>query len=150
MARYAGYSELSGIVDSNDRFIRGSQLLKTSRKRRIPTWVYDDKKVKELLLLVFPKLLTDPTQRKRAARWMQVIQLHYRCEKSIRETSEEMQEKIGTILTITRSISRASKGQPTSGQIRKIGTIKYRAIKPTGHGDRDKDPVGEPQSRLTL
>src|SRR5579863_3596510 len=97
-------SGLRSVFDGKDNFMSAHRILKVRRHKRIvPEWVFNDKKIKEVLLKSFPKLREDETQRIRAGRWMRVIQLYFRSQKSYRETAEELGEKTRTIEMIIRS-----------------------------------------------
>lgn len=116
---------LRTIMDGRDGFMSGHQILKVRRReKKTPEWVLNDDEVRKLLRKVFPKLDSDLTQRRRAGRWIRVIQLYFRSGKSRQETAEEMGEKNGTIHTLTRSILRAKAGNPINGITRKRATIQ--------------------------
>jgi hypothetical protein len=78
------FEYLRAKIDSNDQFVAGSQTQSSARTsngkrvRETPEWVYDQKFVTGILLRAFPKLGTDKTQLKRAARWREIIQVWWR------------------------------------------------------------------------
>jgi hypothetical protein len=112
--------DLRTIMSVSPNFIGSHQILKVRRRsRRSPQWVFNDDKIKKLLVLSFPKLLTDPEQRKRAGRWAQVIQLYFKMKKSRRETAEEMGESVETVRNIIKRIRRVSIGKPADNTKRK-------------------------------
>lgn len=138
---------LKKIVEVGDDFLFSSQPTQIRRRKRNNCkWAADSEQIQKLLLKVFPKLHTDLVQRRGAARWAHVIQLYFRTALSYSEVAEEMYEKKETIHNIIRRIQRAKKGKPVNGIPRK----RKRDPIPTGFGEQDKGPVGEPQNRLTL
>lgn len=142
------HNELKSMFAGDQQFMTGHQIMKVRRpRRRVPQWVFEDNRIRALLSETFPKLATDDGQRKRAGRWARVIQLYFRSRKSYRETAEEMGEKPRTIEMIIRSIYRVSKGRTARANGKKV---RVRAVSQTKCGDRDKDPLREPQSQLTL
>ena len=109
---------LRKVFDSSSGFMTGHQIKSTrseSRKRNVPVWSLDDEFIRKMLLKSFPLLATNELQRKRAGRWLLIIQLYFKKKMSSREIGEEIGEKTGTVLSLTRSISRASRGLRANG-----------------------------------
>jgi len=48
------------------------------RERQIPAWALDDKRVRQVILKEFPKLVTNARQRALAGRWARVLYLYFR------------------------------------------------------------------------
>lgn len=139
------HNQLKSLFAGDQAFMNGHQVMKVrSRRRKMPEWAFDDQKIKTLLLKVFPKLATDQTQRKRAGRWAQIIQLYFRAAKSRKETAEEIEESISTVKNIINRIVRAAASRPTNNVPRKRDPIR------TKYGGVDKGPLREPQSQPTL
>lgn len=138
---------LRSLFDGNSNFISNHQIIRTrtsSSKRRVPDWCLQDEFVRSLLLSSFPKLSSDPKQRKQAARWMMVIQLYFKGKKSWKETADEMNEKSSTILSLTRSIVRAAAGNTADRAIARRGSRgrprgRNNAINRTSCGGANKD-----------
>lgn len=144
MARNS-YNELKGSFSGDQNFMTGHQIMKVrSPNRKVPKWVFDDAKIKIVLLKAFPKLASDPTQRRRAGRWAQVIQIYFRAKKSYRETAEEIGETSGSVHNIINRIRRVSIGKPANNVKRKRDLIRTKG------GGVDKGPDREPQSQPTL
>lgn len=106
-------------MDGSDPFMTGGhQILKMRRPhwpKRVPPWTKNDVEVQRVLLQSFPKLMSDDKQRAAAARWVRVIYLYFRAQKTYSEVAEEMNEKIETMHTLIRSIRRAGKGLRSNG-----------------------------------
>jgi hypothetical protein len=66
-------------------------------------------------LTAFPKLHVNQNQRKRAGRWAQIIQLYFQLGWTRTEVAAELNVGPGAIKTLTRSITRTSKGLRTDG-----------------------------------
>jgi hypothetical protein len=102
--------------DGNDHFIRNFQVGGTRKyERKTPLWVHDNKKIEKVLLSAFPKLMTDETQRKRAARWAGVIHYYFRLRYTYVKVGEELGLKTNVVNGIVRSIKRASCGRKANG-----------------------------------
>ena len=84
-------------------------------KRKKPTWVWNDKKIRDLIVRAFPKMETSRTQRESAARWASVIHLYFRMGYTRAQIAEEIGSTTGKIHGIIRSISRVSKGLRADG-----------------------------------
>lgn len=108
--------QLRSQVD--DAFVGGGhQVVKArERKRIIPEWVNNKKKIQEILLNSFPKLRTNPRQRVAAARWARVIQLYYRAHYTQPQVAEEMRLTIYQVEGVIRSIQRVSSGRWANGK----------------------------------
>src|SRR5258708_25960865 len=83
------------------------------RMRRVPVWANDNEKIKEYILARFPKLDTDPVQRKSASRIVRLIYLYY-VEGS---TDAQVAEALGmTVPAVKQAIYRVRKS--LSGTLR--------------------------------
>lgn len=105
-------------IDGNSSFMTGHQIMRTrteSRKRKTPAWAVDDAFIRQLILKSFPCVATNLLQRKRAGRWMLIINMYFKSLHSYSEVAEEMGEPKGAILSTIRSIGRAVKGKKTNG-----------------------------------
>lgn len=89
---------LRASLDGNDTFVSGGhQIIKTAgatrhaeRMKKVPVWALDDKKIKELIKLRFPKFETDPEQRRLAARMIRLLHLYYRVGATTDSVAEEL------------------------------------------------------------
>lgn len=98
--------QLRKTFDGSDPFMSGGHqiiITRKGRRRSVPDWVTDDAKFREVLLLAFPKMLTNENQRKRAGRWARIFYLYYRGNYT---TSHIAQEMNTTVKTIERAIYR--------------------------------------------
>jgi hypothetical protein len=122
--------ELRQLLDGDDPFLSGGhQILKIRRPRKkIPAWVNDKKKIRELLIRSFPKMKFDFYQRERAGRWAQIINLYFQEGWSRGQITEELKDRwplitYDAVESIIRSIRRVSKGRRANG----TGWLKKRA-----------------------
>ena len=101
------FTSLRSLFDGNSGFMTGHQIL-TLRKpnRGLPAWAATKEGVQRVLLTAFPNLETDEAQRRRAGQWARVIQIHFRANKSCRETAHEMGATPETIRVLVRQIQR--------------------------------------------
>lgn len=107
---------LDYLVPSRDMGEEGFQIIKIRGiSRDIPEWMMSDREVSKLLLRSFPTLGINLSQRKRAGRWARVIHLHYRMKLPRQIVAEEMNISQATLESLTRSITRASKGLRANG-----------------------------------
>ncbi len=101
------FGELRGKFDGQDPFMTGGhQIIKTRRiQRTIPDWAKSNRKLREILLLSFPYLKTNDNHRKRAARWVQFIQLYYRMNMTEGQVAAHTGTTVGIVknLTLERS-----------------------------------------------
>lgn len=100
---------------------RGFQIknIRSGNERVTPEWARMKEDIQKILLTAFPKLHTNPGQRKRAGLWAQVINLYYLKGWSASEVAEELNENLRMIKWIAVSISRTSKGLTVDGCPRK-------------------------------
>lgn len=133
------FEELRGHLDGQDPFMTGGhQVIKPRRSdRQTPDWAATNKKIQIILLRSFPKLKTHPTQRKRAARWAEVIQLYYRMHVSKKQIAEQLNLSYGTIRTLVRNINRAANGRKANniantgrpnGRPKKVGATRQTTL----------------------
>lgn len=110
------------IFAGSDSFMKGGHRIINSNRARVgparknADWAKSDKKVQKLLLRVFPKMLTDDKQRKRAGRWLRVIQLYFRYGYSYGDTAAEIGEKKKFVQDVLCRINRALQGLPCDGR----------------------------------
>ena len=118
MSNDRAFGELRQSIDSNDPFMTGGHQIMKARKRPqvpAPSWADDDIGIRELLTLIFPKLSTDPKQRKRAARWAAIIQMYYRVGMSREHIAIELKVKPDIIRLTLQRIRRAFEGKSSTG-----------------------------------
>jgi hypothetical protein len=109
------FSELRTHLDGSDNFVSGGHgVMKTAgatrhalRMKRVPVWARDDKKIKEFILLRFPKAKTDPVQRKLASRMVRLIYLYYRVGSTTEAVAEELHMTVGAVEQAIHRISTA-------------------------------------------
>lgn len=106
------FEKLRTILDTNDSFVAGGHEIKKirTRKKDVPAWALNNKKVQELLLRVFPKLRTDPKQRRRAARWAAAIHLFYRVGMTHSQIAAELKTKSVRIKLVLQHIRWSVRG----------------------------------------
>jgi hypothetical protein len=118
---------LKGLLkafDGNSSFMTGHQIIRTrteSRKRKTPAWALDDAFVRDLLLKSFPMLATSSVQRKRAGRWLMVINRYFKSLNSYREVAEEMGESKNAVRFVIRNIYLAVDGKKANGSGKRGG-----------------------------
>jgi hypothetical protein len=75
-------------------------------EKEVPAWAIKDESLRAILLAAFPKLNTNTSQRKAAARWAQAIQLYYRQGCTRTEVAEEMMETENAIMCLVHRIKK--------------------------------------------
>jgi hypothetical protein len=112
------FQQLRKILDGNDGFMTGSRIgnLRHQRKRPIPDWTRDNRKIKAILLDLFPKLQTDVKQRARAAKWARVIHLYFRLGYTYRQVAEELEITLSASRGLIWSINLVSRGRQANGR----------------------------------
>lgn len=110
------FKGLRNFFDGDDPFMV-APLTTNIRKypKKIPDWMYDEQKIQNFLLGVFPKLKTSRAQLTRASRWYQVIQLYFRQGFTARQTAAEMNEGW------SRDITTPTKVKQTALRITRVG-----------------------------
>lgn len=124
---HRGIGELRAFVDGDELLFpwngknSGFQIkhFRTGYDREVPDWARDNKSLQNLLFTAFPRLHTSPSQRRRAGRWAQVINLYFLKGWSVTEVADELNEDPRVIKRLTLSITRTSKGLTVDGRIRK-------------------------------
>lgn len=109
---------LRRVLDGNDTFAQGGhQILKIRRpKKKIPDWVNDNQKIKEMLFRAFPKMISNSNQRKRAGRWARVINLYFKQQWSRGQIAEELDWTYCAVDQAIRGIKRAAEGRRFDGR----------------------------------
>lgn len=116
MSRRRITKQLRTLMDGNDNFIGGHQVIQINRPRKqIPTWVSDDDHIRLFLLRSFPRMKFDLAQRERAARWMRVIHLYFRQLWTRGQIADEIGATYSSVNSMIRHIRRAAKGMRTGG-----------------------------------
>lgn len=115
--------QLGKLIDGKEQFMRsGHQILVERKHKRVtPEWVKSDKKIRELLLRSFPRLLINKRQAALAGRWARVIQLYFRMGKTHGQIAEEMGLKYKDVNNLVDRIRRAGQGFCASGTGKKLG-----------------------------
>jgi hypothetical protein len=100
-------------ADGNEPFMTGHQIRKMRAGcRRTPRWALDNDKVQELLLRSFPKMkVKGHNHRRRAARWMAVIQLFFRCHMTLSHVAETLGLSEATIQNIVHRLHLAARNE---------------------------------------
>lgn len=109
-----------GVLDGDDLgefgAASGFQIKNIRRQERdTPEWARTNEGIQKILLVAFPRLREDSKQRAAAARWARVIQMYFQMGWTRFEIADELNIKPGTVLTLTRSIVRTSKGLRANG-----------------------------------
>jgi hypothetical protein len=85
--------------------------MKIRRPYKKAGWAHDDKQIQQLLLRSFPRMHTNSKQRKRAGRWLRVINLYWRQQWSRGDIAAELGLKYNIIKNLIRAIRRAAAGR---------------------------------------
>lgn len=124
-SRATGHNEANLDTDNGYKSIgsslRGYQVTKAfERKKKFsPDWALDDNKVKDLLLLCFPKSQTSSSQRKSAGRWALVINYYFKLNYTAPQTAQEMSVKTHIVDSIIARIHKALSGLTSNSRERK-------------------------------
>ena len=111
-----------GIFAGSDAFMQGGhQIINSNRANAGPArknseWAKSDKIVQNLLFNIFPKLAKNENQRKRAGKWLRIIQLYHRSGFSAGDVAAEMKITRTSVKGILRHIRLALKGLPLDGR----------------------------------
>ena len=81
---------------------------RNNKQKEVPAWAIKDESLRTVLLTAFPRLHTNLSQRKAAARWAQVIQLYYRQGWTETEVADEMMEKVNSIRCLVYHIRKVA------------------------------------------
>lgn len=118
MANY-DYEQLRQHLDSNDPFMsRGHSIIKIRkgwRKKQVPEWATNDRSIQALVLRSFPKLKSDNEQRRRAGRWVRVINLYFRMGWTRGQIADELETTPTIIRSIVQAIRRVAAGRKANG-----------------------------------
>jgi len=111
------FQQLRQLFDGADSFMNGGHTYGkvASRKRAVPLWARSDEAVRKLVLRSFPKLLTNPTQRRRAGRWLRIIYLFFRLQWTHGWIAAELRMTPRNVRDTIRSIKRAAAGLRANG-----------------------------------
>jgi hypothetical protein len=124
MATREELRELRKSFDGSDPFMGNPQIIVVrKRPKNVPYWAMNDKLTREVINRSFPKWRISKNQRKRAARWIQVIVLYFRKDMPHNQVAEEMHIGYGTLRTLIRNIRRAganNRANGTGGRTRKV------------------------------
>lgn len=106
------FEQLRTKLDKDDTFLAGGHQIKKIRTREkdTPPWATNNAEIRKLLLRAFPKLKTDPKQRKRAARWAAVIHLFYRVGMTKSQIATELKTKTPIINLVLQRARWTAKG----------------------------------------
>ncbi|MGH7748277.1 MAG: hypothetical protein ACREQ5_26500 [Candidatus Dormibacteria bacterium] len=112
--------ELRQSFSGSEGFMNGHQIVSPnhsggSPRRNDSEWAKSDRRVKQLLLLAFPKLLKHPIHTQRAAQWARIIHLYFRQGLSYGAVAEEMQITKKRVRDVLQCIYRVQKGLPANG-----------------------------------
>jgi Putative helix-turn-helix protein, YlxM / p13 like len=98
-------------------FMYGFQIkrFRTGYKKDTPEWAKTYGGVQKVLLTAFPRLHTSLNQRRRAARWAQIIYLFYFKDFSESQIAEELNIKIRAVPDVIFRAQRVSRGLRADG-----------------------------------
>lgn len=123
------YQQLREKMDGSDGFMEGHQIKKIRMMERpIPVWAKNDAAVQALLLKSFPRLKNNPKHRKGAARWMRVIQLYFRMQKTHGQVAKELKISLNKVRMIIRAIKWVAAGKRANGT-GSLGNPRGRKLK---------------------
>lgn len=110
------FAQLRKRLDGSDTFMnRGHQIKKVrGREKEIPAWALSDEETRKIMLKAFPKLLTDPKQRKSAARWAAVVHLFYRMNMSKSGVAHELKIRRTNVNRIVQRLKDHASGKSKS------------------------------------
>lgn len=111
------FEQLRRSFGSLDPYMSGGhQIIKTRQvKRNIPLWAKNDRNIRQMLLVSFPKLKSNIRQRKKAARWTRIIQLYFRVHKTHGQIADEMGMTLNAVKMVIRAIKWAAEGKRANG-----------------------------------
>ena len=97
---------LRKFFDSNEPFMSGHQIISPIRRpdKEVPDWALDNHEVQRILLQSFPKMHTDPRQRRSAGRWARILYLYFRVYETDSGIAEEMNMTVGAVRSILSRI----------------------------------------------
>lgn len=119
-----GIGELRKYIDGDELGEYGRswgfqiKRFRTGYRKNTPEWAKTYEGVQKVLLTAFPKLHTHVGQRKRAARWAQVIYLYYFKDFSESQIAEELNTKTKTINNVILCFTYVSRGFTAKGKPR--------------------------------
>jgi hypothetical protein len=111
-------------ISTDPGFVKGSReggiarASNANRTKNTPEWVGDDSFIGSLILLVFPKLRTNETHRKRAALWYGIIDFWFRQGWPDSAVANELQITKKQVHDTARRIEKAVAGFTTNGKPR--------------------------------
>ena len=117
-----GKGELRSAIDGRELGPTGVGFqIKNIRteKRDVPEWARTNEGIQKLLLTAFPKLKINESQRKRAGRWAQVIQMYFRMGWTYSEIANELEVRPNIVLMIIRGVTYTAEGKTWNGILRK-------------------------------
>jgi DNA-directed RNA polymerase specialized sigma24 family protein len=80
------------------------------RMRKVPVWANDNEKIKEYVLARFPKMDTDPVQRKHASRIVRMIYLYYVEGSTSAQVAEALSMTHGAVRIALHRVKRSMSG----------------------------------------
>ena len=128
-------ARLRNTVDGSEGFMEGHQITKVATKERVvPEWAMSNKEVQRILLMAFPKLATNPRQRKSAAIYTRIIYLYWRMKLPVTIVGREMGMDKVTLDRKIQILNRLAKGLTPSGTPRKRGVSQPTPCEGTTEG----------------
>lgn len=109
------FNELRQSFDVQDPFMTtGHQIVKMRRgNRETPDWAKNKQEIQKVLLLAFPKMRANATQRIRAGRWVRALYLYYNTNMTQSQVAEEMGVSPKTVNNVLYRASLVAKGKRT-------------------------------------
>jgi len=99
----------------------GYQIMKAKRPiKKVPDWVNDDDKIREILIVSFPNMKKDSREKARAGRWLRIIYLYYRRQWGRGQIAHEMKLTYHVVNRIIFRIRACAEGLRTDGKKRKL------------------------------
>jgi len=92
------------------------------RMRRVPAWALDQERIKAILVAAFPRMETNPVQRRKAGRWARLIYLYYAVGLTRNKCAGELGISLSAVDSLLIRITRVVRGLSANGRPRrKIG-----------------------------
>jgi hypothetical protein len=122
------YKQIRQIFEGSDPFVSGGHKVVGLRRRKrvIPEWAQNDKKIQEILLRSFPKLKINARQRAGAARWARIIHLYFRLRWTYHQIADELGMPARNLNSMIRNIRRVAAGNRADTGAKRSTALKGR------------------------
>lgn len=127
--------QLRKSMDGSDPFMSGGHqiiITRKGRRRSVPDWAEDDAKLREILIRVFPSMMTNTRQRARAGTWARVAYLYYRANRTSSDIAEDTGMSVPVVERTIHKLKLAGEGLWANGRgkygVRKRGRPKLNGV----------------------